>query len=323
MKEYKVIAEKSTVPVKTSYWIKRTVNLYKKANVDFDVVSNPEFLKEGSALEDFLYPERIVVGVESQRARDKMEELYRDFDAPILFTDVETAEIIKHASNSFLAMKISFINMVADLCERVGADVDLVAKGMGLDSRIGKKFLRAGVGFGGSCFPKDLRAFYRIAEDEGVDFTLLKEVEKINELRPVKFVDKMKNVLWNLKGKKIGILGLSFKPDTDDVREAPSLKIIKLLKKEGAEVEAYDPVAAQNAKKVIPDLQCVSSPYELARGANAIALITEWEEFLNLDWKKMKDLMETPLVFDGRNVLQGRKLASLGFEYYPVGKPIL
>lgn len=323
MKEYKVIAEKSTVPVKTSYWIKRTINLYKKKNVEFDVVSNPEFLREGSALEDFLYPERIVVGVESQRAREKMEELYRDFDSPILFTDVETAEIIKHASNSFLAMKISFINMVADLCERVGADVDLVAKGMGLDSRIGKKFLRAGVGFGGSCFPKDLRAFYRIAEDEGVDFSLLKEVEKINELRPVKFVERMKSVLWNLKGKKIGILGLSFKPDTDDVREAPSLKIISILRREGADVEAYDPVAANNARRVIPDLRCVSSPYELAKDANALALITEWQEFLSLDWKKIRELMETPLIFDGRNILQGKKLASLGFEYYPVGKPPL
>ena len=320
MKEYKVIVEKSTVPVKTSYWIKRIMNLYREKDVGFDVVSNPEFLREGSALEDFLYPERIVVGVESRKAREKMEELYRDFDAPILYTDVETAEIIKHASNSFLAMKISFINMVADLCEKVGADVEMVAKGMGLDSRIGQKFLKAGVGFGGSCFPKDLRAFYRIAEDEGVDFSLLKEVEKINELRPVKFVEKMKNVLWNLKGKRIGILGLSFKPNTDDVREAPSLKIIKLLKKEGAEIFAYDPVASENARKVMPELNCLSSPYEIAEGANAIALITEWDEFRGLDWKKIKDNMETPLIFDGRNFLEGRKLASLGFEYYPVGR---
>ncbi len=321
MEAYKLIVEKSTVPVHTAYWIKRTVNLYKRGDAPFDVVSNPEFLREGSALRDFLHPHRIVIGTETERARKIMGELYRDFNAPIIFTDVKTAEIIKHASNSFLATKISFINMVADLCEAVGADVEMVARGMGLDPRIGKEFLRAGVGFGGSCFPKDIKAFYRIAEENQVDFSLLKEVERINLERPLKFLRKIKGVMWNLRGKKIGVLGLSFKPNTDDVREAPSLKVIELLLGEGAEVEAYDPVAGENAKKSMPALRLSRDPYSLAQGANALALITEWEEFRDLDWKRVRELMDTPIVFDGRNFLEGRKLASLGFEYYPVGKP--
>ena len=323
MQDYRLIVEKSTVPVHTAYWIKRTINLYRKKEVPFDVVSNPEFLKEGTALSDFLHPHRIVIGAETQRAKDIMGQLYRDFKAPIIYTDVKTAEIIKHASNSFLATKISFINMVADLCEAVGADVEMVAKGMGLDPRIGKEFLKAGVGFGGSCFPKDIKAFYRIAEENQVDFSLLKEVERINLERPARFSKKIKKVIWNLKGKTIGILGLSFKPNTDDVREAPSLKIINLLLEEGAQVKAYDPVAGGNAKRVIPSLQLSPDPYSLSRGTNALALITEWEEFKNLDWKKIKELMETPIIFDGRNFLEGKKLASLGFEYYPVGKPPL
>ncbi len=320
IRDYKVIAEKSTVPVKTSYWIKRTVNLYKKESVEFDVVSNPEFLREGSAVQDFFHPERIVVGTETERARNLMRQLYKDFDVPLLFTDVGTAEIIKHASNSFLAMKISFINMLAELCEKVDADVDMVSKGMGLDSRIGERFLRAGIGFGGSCFPKDLKAFYRIAEAEGVEFPLLRETERVNDLRPAKFIYKMKRAMWNLRGKKIGVLGLSFKPNTDDIREAPSLKVINLLKSEGAKIVAYDPAACKNARAVLPELRCASSPYEAAQGANAISLITEWEEFKTIDWKRIRESMETPLVFDGRNALDGRKLASLGFEYYPVGK---
>ncbi len=323
MEDYKLIVEKSTVPVHTAYWIKRTINLYRKGEVPFDVVSNPEFLKEGSALKDFLHPHRIVIGVESLKARGIMEKLYEDFNAPIIFTDVKTAEIIKHASNSFLATKISFINMVADLCEAVGADVDMVAVGMGLDPRIGRDFLKAGVGFGGSCFPKDIRAFYRIAEENQIDFSLLKEVERINLKRPERFLKKIKKVMWNLKGKRIGILGLSFKPNTDDVREAPSLKIIKLLKGEGAKVVGYDPAAGENARRVMSDLQLAPDPYELARDANALALVTEWPQFRELDWKKIKALMETPIIFDGRNFLEGRKLASLGFEYYPVGKPSL
>jgi len=320
IRDYKVIVEKSTVPVKTSYWIKRTVNLYRRENAEFDVVSNPEFLREGSAVQDFFHPERIVIGAETERSRKLMRELYKDFEVPILFTDVGTAEIIKHASNSFLAMKISFINMIADLCEKVGADVDMVSKGMGLDSRIGEKFLRAGIGFGGSCFPKDLKAFYRIAEAEGVDFPLLRETERVNDLRPAKFVYRMKRAMWNLREKKIGVLGLSFKPNTDDIREAPSLKVINLLKNEGAKIVAYDPAACKNAMAVLPDLRCASSPYEAAEGANAISLITEWGEFKAIDWKRIRESMETPLVFDGRNALDGRKLTSLGFEYYPVGK---
>ncbi len=321
MEEFKIIVEKSTVPVRTSFWIKRTISLYNKRKVDFEVASNPEFLREGSAIQDFFNPERIVIGVESERVANVLRDLYRDFSCPILVTDINTAEIIKHASNSFLAMKISFINMISDLCEKTGADVDMVARGMGLDSRIGEKFLKAGVGYGGSCFPKDVKAFYRIAEEHGLDFSLLKEVDRINSERAIRFVAKIKKALWNLKGKKIAVFGLAFKPNTDDVREAPSLRIIQLLLDEGAEVAAYDPKAMENAAKVLKRIEYASSPYEAASGSNAIALVTEWDEFRQLDWGRIASLMETPIVFDGRNFLDGDRLAELGFEYYPVGKP--
>ncbi len=321
MQEFKIIVEKSTVPVRTSFWIKRTISLYNRRKVDFEVASNPEFLREGSAIHDFFNPERIVIGVESERVGKVLSDLYRGFSCPVLVTDINTAEIIKHASNSFLAMKISFINMISDLCEKTGADVDMVARGMGLDSRIGEKFLKAGVGYGGSCFPKDVKAFYRIAEEHGLDFSLLKEVDRINNKRASRFVAKIKKALWNLKAKKIAVFGLAFKPNTDDVREAPSLRIIKLLLEEGAEVSAYDPKAMENAAKVLKGIEYASSPYEAASGSNAIALVTEWDEFKNLDWSRIASLMETPIVFDGRNFLDGRRLAELGFEYYPIGKP--
>ncbi|MDW8067065.1 MAG: UDP-glucose/GDP-mannose dehydrogenase family protein [Aquificaceae bacterium] len=324
MTSYKLLVEKSTVPINTHRLIKKTVQRYiRDPNITYDVASNPEFLREGSAIEDFLKPDRIVVGVESQRAKEIFEELYKDFDCPIIYTDPATAELIKHASNSFLAMKISFINMIADLCEKAGADVKLVADGMGYDKRIGRAFLNAGIGYGGSCFPKDVKAFIRIAQDYGLDFGLLKEVEKINQERPIKFVEKIKGVLWSLKDKKLAVWGLSFKPNTDDIREAPSIKIVDLLVREGAKLSLYDPKAVENFKVLFPEGKQVSyarDMYEALDGASALLILTEWDEFQRADLKRVKELMELPIIVDGRNIFETEHVKSLGFEYYPVGR---
>lgn len=324
MNSYKLLIEKSTVPINTHRLIKKTVQRYlKDPEIPYDVASNPEFLREGSAVEDFLKPDRIVVGVESERARKIFEDLYKDFDCPIIFTDPATAELIKHASNSFLAMKISFINMIADLCEKAGADVKLVADGMGYDKRIGRAFLNAGIGYGGSCFPKDVKAFIRIAQDYGLDFGLLKEVEKINQERPIKFVEKVKGILWSLKDKKIAVWGLSFKPNTDDIREAPSIRIVDLLLKEGANVRLYDPKAMENFKILFPEGRQVSyakDMYSAVEGASALLILTEWEEFQKADLKRLKSLMELPIIVDGRNIYEPHEVKALGFEYYPTGR---
>jgi UDPglucose 6-dehydrogenase len=320
MTDYKLIVEKSTVPVNTFKWIKQTIARFAKKKVDFDVCVNPEFLREGSAVDDFLYPDRIVIGVENKRAEEIMREIYKKIEAPILVTDLASAELIKHASNAFLAMKISFINAVAIICEKTGADVEVVAKGMGLDKRIGPHFLRAGVGYGGFCFPKDLAAFIKIAQDCGYDFKLLKEVANINEQQKEYFVKKVKNILWNLKDKIIGIWGLAFKPNTDDIRFAPALDIINLLKKEGAKIKAYDPKAIEKTKQVIPDIFYGDNPYAVCENADCLCLITEWEEFSQVDFKKVKSLMRQPIIFDGRNFLNKEALLSLGFEYYGIGK---
>lgn len=321
---YKLIVEKSTVPVQTSSWIKRTINLYKKKDVDFDVASNPEFLREGSAVPDFMDPDRIIIGVETDRARDMLVKIYGKYKDRILITNIDTAELIKHASNSFLAMKISFINLMANLCERTDADVDLVAKGMGLDSRIGSRFLQAGLGYGGSCFPKDVRALIKIGEDLGVDLDLLKEVDKINTDRVGAFIGKMKRALWILKDKKIAVLGLAFKPETDDIRNAPSIPLIRALLAEDAVLSLYDPKAAGNMKTVFPEnepqLQYASSPYQAVEDANALLLVTEWNEFKELDLNKIKEAMANPIIVDGRNIFDPEKVKGLGFEYYSVGR---
>jgi UDPglucose 6-dehydrogenase len=327
MESYKLLVEKSTVPVNTHKLIKRTVERYLKRRgkiLEFDVASNPEFLREGSAVRDFLEPDRIVIGVESERARRIMEELYKDFKCPIIFTDPTTAELIKHASNSFLAMKISYINMVADLCEKVGADVRLVAEGMGYDKRIGREFLRAGIGWGGSCFPKDIKAFIKMAKDHGVDFSLLEEVDKINQRRAVQFVEKVKSVLWSLKDKTLAVWGLSFKPNTDDIREAPSLRLVPMLLKEGARLKLYDPKAMENFKKLYPpgkDLDYAPDMYSAVEGASALLIFTEWEEFQRADLNRVKELMELPIIIDGRNIYEPKVVRGLGFEYYGVGVP--
>jgi len=320
MEDYRLIVEKSTVPVKTNKWIKTTVERYNQRRVPFDVASNPEFLREGSAVDDFLKPDRIVIGVETKKAEELMREIYAPLRAKILFTDIESAELIKHASNAFLAMKISFVNALSIICEKAGADIKKVTEGMGLDKRIGPDFLNAGVGYGGFCFPKDLSAFIRIAQELNYDFTLLKEVQKINEEQKLRFVKKIESILWNLKDKQIGILGLAFKPNTDDMRFAPSIDIIGYLRKEGALIKAYDPKAMVKAKALMPDIIYCSSPYEVARDSECLAILTEWDEFRNLDWVKMKSLLKLPIVVDGRNMFDPQKMSELGFIYRGVGR---
>ncbi len=324
IEDYKLVVEKSTVPVKTSSWIRRTISLYRKKDIDFDVASNPEFLREGTAVHDFLNPDRVIIGVETDRAKELMLKIYEKFRDKILVTNIETAEIIKHASNSFLAMKISFINLISDLCEKTDADIEQVAVGMGLDPRIGSQFLKAGLGYGGSCFPKDVRALIKIGEDEGVDFNLLKEVDRINHKRIDIFVEKVRKALWIFKDKKIAVLGLSFKPQTDDIRNAPSIKIIEHLMKEGSWLNLYDPQAMDNMKAVFPEnppkLNYVQSVSDAVEGANATLIITEWAEFKELDLAFLKRKMANPILIDGRNIFNPNFVRKYGFEYYSIGR---
>jgi UDPglucose 6-dehydrogenase len=317
MDDYKVIVEKSTVPVKTGGWVKRTIRL---SNSNFDVVSNPEFLRQGKAIHDFMHPDRIVIGVESEQAANIMMELYKPLNAPIIVTNIETAELIKHASNAFLVLKISYINTIANMCEKVGADVMKVAEGMGYDKRIGREFLDAGIGYGGYCLPKDLAAFIRIAEEVGYNFELLKVVQKINENQRCQIVKKAKSSLWNLDGKTIGILGLSFKPDTDDMREAPSIDIIRQLQYEGVKIKAYDPQAMENASLVLQDVDFCQDPYQVAEESDALIIATEWDEFKNLDLLKVKSLLKQPVIIDGRNIFDPAEMRRLGFIYQGVGR---
>ena len=320
--QYRLIVEKSTVPVQTGEWIYKTIKETQPKESLFDVASNPEFLREGSAVHDLLNPDRIVLGVSSERAEKLLRNLYAPFKDKIHVTDLKSAEIIKHASNSFLATKISFINAVARICEAAGADVENVAKGMGLDPRIGASFLKAGIGFGGFCFPKDLAAFLRMSEKLGERFHLLDEVLKINDEQKKYFVKKIESNLWNLKGKVIAVLGIAFKPETDDTRFAPSLDIIRHLQHEGVKIQAYDPQAMEHAKRELPDIKLAKNPYEAVTGADAIALVTEWDEFSSLDFKRVKKLMKQPVIFDGRNMYNPTLLKKLGFRYYGIGRKL-
>lgn len=326
---YKVVVEKSTVPVQTARWLTETLRRYRRADHEFDVASNPEFMREGRALEDLLHPDRVVIGVETERARDLLLEVYRPLverglpPERILVTDLYTAELIKHAANAFLALKISYINMIADLCEATGADVVEVAHGIGLDPRIGPDFLQAGIGFGGYCLPKDLRAFICVAREHGVDFSLLEEVERINLRCIERFIRKIREALWVLKGKTLAVWGLSFKPGTDDIREAPSLKIVSRLLKEGARLRLYDPQAMEAFKACVPPGEGVyyaRDPYDAAYGACALLLLTEWGEFLRADFSRVQERMELPIIVDGRNALDREALRALGFEYYGIGR---
>src|SRR3989338_1590122 len=321
MDTYKVIVSKSTMPVGTSQKIKEIMKRLHNPKVTFDIVSNPEFLREGTAIKDFLKPDRIVMGTETEKAKKIMASIYKPIKAPIIFTGIEASEIIKHACNSFLATKISFINAVANICEKNGGEIEEVAMAMGLDERIGKSFLRAGIGFGGSCFPKDVAAFTRVAKDSGYDFKLLKEVQKINWRQREQFVKKVESVIPNLKGKKIGVLGLSFKPDTDDMREAPSIDIIKYLLAKGATIKAYDPVAMEKAEHIFHNsISYSNNMYEVMKDSDALLILTEWSQFLKIDFQKAKKLLKSPIIIDGRNMFNPEKMGKMGFVYYSVGR---
>lgn len=318
IKEYRIVVDKSTVPVKTGEKVAQTISRYNPG-ADIDVVSNPEFLREGSAVEDLMKPDRIVVGVSSERAIAPMREIYEPFKAPILFTDLNSAELIKHAANSFLALKISYINAVAAICEASGANVERVADGMGADKRIGRAFLNAGIGYGGSCFPKDISAFIRISRELGYQFTLLEEVEKINAHQRDRFLKKIRDSLWVLRQKKIGCLGLAFKGNTDDIRSSVAIEVVKQLLAEGAEVRAYDPKAMEKAAPLIPGAKMCDRAEDVAEGADALLILTEWNDFKKLPYAEMKKGMLSPLLFDGRNLLDPKEMRALGFTYTGIG----
>jgi UDPglucose 6-dehydrogenase len=340
---YKVIVEKSTVPVYTNEWIRRVIERNGVSRDAFDVVSNPEFLREGTAVEDFLHPDRIVVGADSPRAAELLSAIYAPLttgeyyrgkkkiaggctsDAPptLLLTSTKSAEIIKHASNAFLALKISFINVVGNLCEAADADVEQVARGIGLDSRIGPKFLRPGIGYGGSCFPKDVAAFRSVAEQMGVDFSLLSEVEKINAAQKKRFLSKVRSALWTLRGKRLAVLGLAFKGETDDIRESPAVDMVEMLLGEGCVVVAYDPAAMKRTQEKLPSsaqMKYATSAKEAARDADALLILTDWTEFGEMDLKKLRGAMRYPIVIDGRNLYDPQEMMDNGFTYLSVGR---
>jgi UDPglucose 6-dehydrogenase len=325
MDSYKVIVTKSTVPVGTGKRLRKIIEKNRRTGTHFDVVSNPEFLREGAAIEDFMRPNRVVVGSDSPQAAAILKDLYRPLyliETPFVVTNVETAELIKYASNSFLAVKVSFINEMSRLCEKVGADVHTVAKGMGLDNRIGPKFLHPGPGFGGSCFPKDTKALASLAGEMGIDLKLVRAAIEANERQKSFMVEKIEDAMGTLKGKKIAVLGLSFKPNTDDVREAPALFIIESLVKKGTKIKAYDPVAMETARAVLPrNVKFAKDAYEACRGANAVAIVTEWNEFRNLDLPEIFKLLEEPFFFDLRNIYEPARMRELGFKYHSVGRP--
>ena len=323
MKGYKIIVTKSTVPVGTGKEIREIIRKNQKEQIPFDVVSNPEFLREGSAIEDFLRPNRVVIGTDSEQANAIMKDLYSPLyliEIPFVNTNVETAEMIKYASNAFLATKISFINEMANICDLVGADIHQVAKGMGLDGRISSKFLHPGPGYGGSCFPKDTKAIVKLAESLGYRFKIVESVIEVNERQKMLMVDKIEKILGNLEGKRLGILGLTFKPNTDDIRESPAIRIIEILLAKGALISAYDPAGMEAAAKVLKDVNYAGDMYEAAQDADALVIITEWNEFRYLDWEKVQGRLRSPTVIDLRNIYEPSKMKSRGFYYYCVGR---
>ena len=338
----KLVIEKSTVPAQTGEQLRRALTVYgRSAGLKFRVASNPEFLREGTAIGDFFHPERIVVGVEDAESERQLREVYQPilegrFRCPVhqpacppgpgtafLVTTIASAELIKHASNSFLGLKISYANMIAELCERLGGNVEEVTRAMGLDPRIGGLFLNAGLGFGGFCLPKDIQAFLRLAERNGVDFTMLKEAERVNKRRIDQFMEKVRRALWVVKDKQVGVLGLAFKPNTDDIRFSPAIEVVRRLLAEGANVRASDPVAMDRARSVLPGAKLLEDPYEVARGADALLVLTEWNDFRQLDWERVQKEMARPLVLDARNMLSPAEMKALGFEYHSFGRPDL
>jgi UDPglucose 6-dehydrogenase len=320
MTSYKIVVDKSTVPVKTGERVSETIKRYCKAKVEFDVVSNPEFLREGFAVGDLMKPDRIVVGVRSPRAVAAMKEIYEPFKAPIIVTDINSAELIKHAANSFLALKISYINAIATVCEAAGANVQQVAEGIGLDERIGRRFLNAGIGFGGSCFPKDLSAFIKISEQVGYEFRLLKEVQRINTEQMERFVKKITETIWVLRDKKIGVLGLAFKQNTDDVRMSPAIDLCQRLQKEGAALRVHDPKAMEKAKALLPNVTYVDDMNAVPEGCDALVIATEWEEFKALDLDRAKNSLTHPIMFDGRNLFDPVEMEKRGWIYKSIGR---
>lgn len=318
---YKVIVNKSTVPVTTGNRVAEILKQNNRQGVDFDIVSNPEFLREGSAIKDFMEGDRVVVGIDNPRAEKIMKEIYEALDMPVFITDVKSAELIKYASNSFLATKISFINAVARICELTGGNIDDVAKGMGMDARIGKHFLQAGIGYGGSCFPKDVSAFIKIAGKHGYEFDLLKDVEDINEDARDLFIKKIEHAIGGTKGKTIAMWGLAFKPNTDDMRSAPSITVSKALHKQGVIIQAYDPEARKTAEEVIGDaVQYMADKYDALKGADALIVMTEWDEFKEADWDKVRTLLKEPVVIDGRNMFKPQEMEENGFVYHSIGR---
>jgi UDPglucose 6-dehydrogenase len=321
LREYRLVVDKSTVPVRTGEHVKSVIIKYARKGLDFDVASNPEFLREGSAVADTLHPDRIVFGVETRRAEMVLRELYKPFKAPIVVTDVRSAELIKHASNSFLALKISYVNALSEICEKAGASVTEVTRGMGMDKRIGPQFLQAGIGYGGSCFPKDVAAFESISRDLGYDFGILREVQRVNHDACERFLKKVEEELWIVKGKTIAALGLSFKPNTDDLRESVAMVVVSRLVTLGASVRVYDPQAMEKAKATLKEVTFCGSALEAAMGADCALLLTDWEEFRDLDLKKLKKAMAHPTLLDGRNLFDPAKMRELGFTYRSVGRP--
>jgi UDPglucose 6-dehydrogenase len=319
---YRVIVDKSTVPVKTGEKVAETIKRYNRHGAEFDVVSNPEFLREGCAVSDLMNPDRIVIGAQSEHAVDLMKKVYEPFMAPILVTDINSAELIKHAANSFLALKISYINAVSAICEASGADIEKVADGIGMDKRIGRSFLNAGIGYGGSCFPKDIAAFITISEQLGVPFTLLKEVQRINADQKTRFLKAIRETLWVLRDKKIAVWGLAFKPNTDDLRSSVAIDLVADMLKEKAHVTVYDPKAMEKAREMeaIANATFASSALEAVEGAEALIIATEWSEFANVDLEIVKGKMTTPIVFDGRNLFDPETMGKLGFQYHSIGR---
>ncbi|MBK8206296.1 MAG: UDP-glucose/GDP-mannose dehydrogenase family protein [Planctomycetes bacterium] len=320
LKDYRLVIEKSTVPIKTGERIKRTMGRYIKGDVNFDVASNPEFLREGSAIEDTLKPDRVVIGVDSAKAESLLREVYKGFDCPIVVTSVGSAELIKHASNSFLALKITYANWLARLCEASGADVDEVVNGMGLDHRIGKHFFGAGIGYGGSCFPKDVDALAHISEEIGVDAPMIRLISDTNKGQLERFYNMIERELWVLNDKTLAVWGLAFKPNTDDLREAPALRLIEKLKAAGARLRVHDPVAMPNTRKLHPDLYYANDPIDACNGADALIVATEWPQYKQADLAKVKATLRVPMIFDGRNCIDRKRVSELGMTLFGVGK---
>lgn len=320
LSSYRIIVDKSTVPVKTAEKVAATIRRYRRSMVDFDVVSNPEFLREGFAVGDLMNPDRVVVGVASQRPVAALREIYEPFKAPFIVTDTNSAELIKHAANSFLALKISYANALSVICEAAGANVQEVTRGMGLDNRIGARFLQAGLGFGGSCFPKDLHAFIKISEELGYDFQLLREVQRINSQQMDRFVKKLEETLWVLKDKIIGVLGLAFKQNTDDIRQSPAIELCQRLQKDGAKLRVFDPQAMQKARSVLTGVEYVDDANSVAEGCDALVIATEWPLFADLDFQHIRKAMRTPILLDGRNLLNPAAMEEMGFIYKSIGR---